>query len=412
MAPRAATAALSLPLPSATAHNPHLGIVAAQSCRPDFVFRSIVRDLEPAVVEVARQGRPARAGIADGAGEIALAGDLGQLRVEPDRQLVDFRSRRSLTHGAPDVGRGTGDRTLDIEQRADAIQCLFGERRFVLAPFVEEAAPHVRPAADLGDPRRPVHQHGVGRFHGPDLVEASEARVAVGVQPAGEVGQLLAAVLALPVRRVAKEHGRRSGAGVRALIAQIDPEPARLRLARARRQHIDRRVVGMHNTAGHHLGCSQLDERGEQPGHVAEPFGALAAIDLDAGARIDLGLAIERNVVAELGDDHVREKARVDHAAWNGQLRHRRLHHRLAFFARAGRAHVADHLEARRHVGQHLGDALAHGAQRVAAAGFADAGWCVDDIAARQLSRQLAALFLLWSGSIGGLCIRAWGLRR
>ena len=35
----------------------------------------------------------------------------------------------------------------------------------------------------------------------------------------------------------------------------------------------------------------------------------------------------------------------------------------------------------------------------------------MDDVAARQLSRQLAALFLLWSGSIGGLCIRAWGLR-
>ena len=38
----------------------------------------------------------------------------------------------------------------------------------------------------------------------------------------------------------------------------------------------------MDHATGHHLGRSQLDERGEQPGRVAEPFGALAAINLDA----------------------------------------------------------------------------------------------------------------------------------
>ena len=53
----------------------------------------------------------------------------------------------------------------------------------------------------------------VRRLHAGDLVEAAEAGVAVGVQPAGEVGQLGAAVLTLAIRRVAIEHGRRSDAG-------------------------------------------------------------------------------------------------------------------------------------------------------------------------------------------------------
>src|SRR5512145_1401589 len=57
-------------------------VFPAQSCRPDLVLRGVVADLEPAVVEVARERMPPRAGIADGAGEIALAGQVVQLLVE------------------------------------------------------------------------------------------------------------------------------------------------------------------------------------------------------------------------------------------------------------------------------------------------------------------------------------------
>ena len=65
-------------------------VLSAQSRRADFVFRSIIRDLEPAIVEVARERVPSPAGIADGFGEIALAGDFGELRVESDGQIIDF----------------------------------------------------------------------------------------------------------------------------------------------------------------------------------------------------------------------------------------------------------------------------------------------------------------------------------
>jgi signal transduction histidine kinase len=87
--------------------------------------------------------------------------------------------------------------------------------------------------------------------------------------------------------------------------------------------------------------ADQLTERVQQPRDVAEPFGELAAIDVDTLACIDLGLPVERQVIAELGDGDVREDACIHHAARNGQLRHRRLHHRLALAARAGGTNVA-----------------------------------------------------------------------
>jgi hypothetical protein len=152
----------------------------------------------------------------------------------------------------------------------------------------------VRPAGDLGDARRAgKRQRRRGGGTG-DLIELAEAGVAIRMQPAGKAGELGATVLALAVRRVAIEHGRRSSAAVRALIAQVDPLPAGLGPTRAGSQHRHRRVVGVDHAAGHHVASNQLTERLEQPRDVAEPFGELAAIDIDAAAGIDLGLPVER----------------------------------------------------------------------------------------------------------------------
>jgi hypothetical protein len=120
---------------------------------------------------------------------------------------------------------------------------------------------------------------------------------------------------------------------MRALIAQIDPLSAGLGPARAWSQHGHRRVVGMDHATGHHVPGDQLAERAQQPGEVAEPFGKLTAIDVDAAAGVDIGLPIERKMVAELRRGDVREEACSRHAARDRQLGHRRLHHRLALAA-------------------------------------------------------------------------------
>jgi len=63
------------------------------------------------VIDIAGERRPSRAGVADGAGETALARDALQLGVEPGRQLVEPRFRQALADigrcsaGAPTIGR-------------------------------------------------------------------------------------------------------------------------------------------------------------------------------------------------------------------------------------------------------------------------------------------------------------------
>jgi DNA-binding transcriptional LysR family regulator len=61
-----------------------------------------------------------------------------------------------ILNGAADVGRLPLDRALDVEQRADAVERLFGDGRPVGCVHVEEAPPHVCPTGDLGDARRDV----------------------------------------------------------------------------------------------------------------------------------------------------------------------------------------------------------------------------------------------------------------
>jgi hypothetical protein len=104
-------------------------------------------------------------------------------------------------------------------------------------------------------------------------------------------------------------------------------------------------------------------------------------------------LAIKRQVIAELRDQHMGEKSGPGLAARDWQRRHRLLSHGLAFTAGIGGPHMPDHLEAAGDVIQNLGDILAHFAQS-AAAHRAGATRFVHDLPARQRLGQLAALLL------------------
>jgi len=60
---------------------------------------------------------------------------------------------------------------------------------------------------------------------------------------------------------------------------------------------------------GHHdVVLDSLDQRRHQPSCLADPIGERCAIELDAFARIDAGLPIERKMIAVLADQNVREK--------------------------------------------------------------------------------------------------------
>ena len=73
-----------------------------------------------------------------------------------------------------------------------------------------------------------------------------------------------------------------------------------------------------------------LGERGEQELGVTDPVGQRGAVERDALAGVDDGLAVQRLVIGELGDQHLREQARPGEATLDRQRGHRRLHEGLA----------------------------------------------------------------------------------
>ena len=118
-------------------------VLPAESHGPDSVFDCIVRQFEPAIVDVTGQRRPSRAGVSDGAGEVALARDALQLCIEPGRQLVEPWFCQALANIPPVLGRRAGDQAFDVEQSANLLERFSCNRRSAGLRLVEEAAPYV-----------------------------------------------------------------------------------------------------------------------------------------------------------------------------------------------------------------------------------------------------------------------------
>ena len=120
---------------------------------------------------------------------------------------------------------------------------------------------------------------------------------------------------------------------------------------------------------------------------LCDPVGERRAFELHALAGIDLGLAVERRVVAELGYKHMRQQPRPGSAAPNGQAGCGCLGNGLPEPAGELRPHVAGHAQRGRHIVQDFGGVLAERPQ-CAAAGWAEAGDLMQDHVARQMRRE------------------------
>ena len=302
-------------------------------------------------------------------------------------------------------GRLARNRAFDVEQLSDFCQRLLGEGRAIALVLIEELAPDMRPACHLRNQRR------LTAFL---FVKFAKAGIAIGVQMPFERGKMLAAALTLPVWRVAVEHRRRCGAGMRPFVAKIDPEPAFLGLAVAGGEHRHGRVIGVDDAARHDVAADPVRQRLHQPGGLANPARQRGAVEFHAVAGVNLSLAVKRQVIAELRDQHMSQKAGSACARGMGKRWHRHLRHRLAFAAGAGGADMADHFEAAGNVFEDFGDVLAHFAHETAA-NRTGAGRFVNNIAARQRFGQLAPLLLrrcLFLRRLGGLrCRRGSGRR-
>ena len=206
-------------------------VLAAERERADGALGGVVADLQGAVIEVARERRPAGAGITDRLGQLAAAGDHRERRIKEGREIVDQGASHALTNPLSLFGRQFDGGALDV-QVPDALQRLARNRRVGGDMDVVEVSPHMRPARDLG--------HARGLPVG-SLVKRPKAGIAVRLQEAMEVGQLRARVLGLAIGRIAIDDRWRCPAAERPFVAQVDPKP--LGLAHAGRPHRHRGIV-------------------------------------------------------------------------------------------------------------------------------------------------------------------------
>lgn len=182
---------------------------------------------------------------------------------------------------SPDVRRLPAHVGLDGVQRLDAPQRLRGEASVVAAVLDVQIPPRparMRPACCLCDPAA--------------VVEVAPAAIGVGLQSPSEPREMAAWMFALSIGRVAVPgRGRRMVSGG-PVITHVDPQPPGARLARAGRQHLHRRVVGMHLLSGQHVAPQCRHQRVEQVVDLPDPADHRGAVDLHARAPVDAALPV------------------------------------------------------------------------------------------------------------------------
>jgi site-specific DNA recombinase len=201
----------------------------------------------------------------------------------------------------------------------------------------------VRPAEGQADrPRRAV------------LQQALEPRVAVHLQHAREPGQVGGRMLALAVLGVEEDHRRRGAPAPRPVVDGVAPQPPGLGPAPAGVEHRQRGVVDEDPGRAHDVPAQLPPQRLEPPASPSDPVAQGGAVQRDALAREDRRLTVERQEIAVLGHQHVRQQGLGGHPAGDRPLRGGRLHDRpLARAAAVARA--ADHPHP-----QHGGDDVEH----------------------------------------------------
>ena len=135
------------------------------------------------------------------------------------------------------------------------------------------------------------------------------------------------------------------------LLADVRPEASLATAFLAAGEHGHGRVVGpQHGRLKHQLFLS-LVERPQQFGRRLNPIAQRTAGNVQAVTREEVFLTVQRQVVAELGDDDLSDQPRSGDAASNRPHRRRRARHAI-FAVPAGvlGSHVDVHFELRRDV--------------------------------------------------------------
>ena len=163
-------------------------------------------------------------------------------------------------------------------ERGDAGERFGSDRRALGLGFVEELAADVGKTGDFRDTA--------------DAVELFEPGITIGMHEPGIALQVPGRTDSLAVHAEPVEGGRRDIGAPGTFIPRIDPDPDGPCLAVPRREHIDRRVVGMDCGAGPDMRAERLGEGFEQRCGLADPVRQHSAVQIKTRTRQDLALAV------------------------------------------------------------------------------------------------------------------------
>ena len=182
----------------------------------------------------------------------------------------------------------------------------------------EELAPRVAPTQRLDDRA----WLAIGKIQSVVAVEG------VGLQNARVTGQMPLGMLARSIARCIEQRGRRIGPAERAIVANVDPNAARHRLAFG--ENRNRRVVAMQPFGRQNMGLDQSMQRTQRGGARAHLIGQRRKAQVDAFAGVALALAVQRLMLAELLEQDHRQQAGSREAARRDMERRGRLRDRFA----------------------------------------------------------------------------------
>lgn len=101
-------------------------VLAIEGNGPDGALDGVAVHLDAAFLEEQRQAGPARGGVTDGVGELALGADQGKPGGEQAEQRFDDRLALLLLHGAASFGVLATDLVFDGIERLDHLQRVGG----------------------------------------------------------------------------------------------------------------------------------------------------------------------------------------------------------------------------------------------------------------------------------------------
>ena len=160
------------------------------------------------------------------------------------------------------VGRGPEPRSV---KRADPLEDVGGQRRGRSLVQIEDLAPEMRPAGDLG--------HAAA-------VQSIITDIGISLKETAKAGEMGQRVRGGSVGREAIPGRARCRAAGRPVVGRIDPQPPGRGLAPAGVEYRHRRVVGVNLVGLEHFVADAADDGVEEPGSLSGPARQRRAVDV------------------------------------------------------------------------------------------------------------------------------------